>query len=84
MPNVKDPKSGQVLTMQERCQDYDKENAELMRKYELAVIPALFFPRAKRPPFLSRVAVKLIKLQGGTISLQAVDLSVQEQGQPKG
>lgn len=58
----------------ERQIAYEKEHAAILKKHELGFGHVIDFPFSRRVPILSRIALKIVSIQGGRISTRYVDL----------
>jgi len=61
------------LTFQERIQFYLKNNESLLRKYGLATSPIVSFPKRKKTPRLSKMAIWVVNKQGGSLDIKIID-----------
>lgn len=55
--------------LQERAQQYMKEDVELMKKYKITKKVVVFFPQHRKTPFLGRVALKLLLIAKGSVDV---------------
>lgn len=58
--------------LQERASSYIQEDAKLMQKYKIAKKIVVFFPFHKKPPFLGRIALKLLSWSKGEIDIRFI------------
>jgi len=58
-----------------KIKGYLKENKRLLKKYRLIVQPVIHFPTRARVPFLSKIALWIIRKQGATLDIKFDDLS---------
>lgn len=59
-----------VSSLIERATSYNKEMETLLAKYNLEMSVAFNFPNPQKTPFLSRIAIAIIRLQGGLIGVR--------------
>lgn len=62
------------MSMEERMQVYSSEHIALLNRLAIAPFQVIEFGESKKPPILSRIALKIIGLQGGHASIRFVDL----------
>lgn len=62
-------------TYQDRCKAFATADEANLKKFELARHIVAVFPRHRRVPFLSNIALKIIRAQGGVYHPQLRDLS---------
>lgn len=69
----KNTKKKSLKTVQERAEAYLK-NAEIsLKHYSLSMRPIINFPRRRKAPLVSRIAIWIITKQGGVLDLHFLD-----------
>ena len=63
-------KQNEQINLGKKAQSYMKENERLLRKYNLAIRPVINFPKSAKIPLLSRIALWLVRKQGGINDIQ--------------
>lgn len=64
-----------IKTPQERQIAYEKEHEALLKKHDLGFTQVIDFPFSRRVPILSRIALKIVAIQGGRVAIRYVDLT---------
>lgn len=65
----------EVKTPQERQVAYEKAHTALLKKHDLGFTQIVEFPFRRTVPILSRIALKIVAMQGGRVAIRYVDLT---------
>lgn len=57
----------------EKMKSYLAENGKLLEKYKMSMRLVINFPTKKSIPLLSKLAMKVVNLQGGILDIQFID-----------
>ena len=64
----------QMGNLIKKAQSYLKVNETLLRKYNLVSQPVINFPRRKKFPLASRIALWIVAKQGGQLDVRFGDI----------
>lgn len=59
-----------IKDISRRATNYLKDNEELLRKHKLIMRPVINFLKSNHVPFLSRIALWIVGMQGGKADIQ--------------
>lgn len=62
-------------TPKERQVAYEKAHEALLKKHDLGFTQIIEFPFSRKVPILSRIALKIVAMQGGRFGIRYVDLT---------
>ncbi|MCF7898839.1 MAG: hypothetical protein K9L31_02725 [Candidatus Pacebacteria bacterium] len=62
-----------IAKLQKKVDSYLKENDLLLKKKKIKPVLVINFPKRKKIPFLSKIALKIVNKQGGIIDMQFID-----------
>ena len=62
------------MTPRERQQIYESSHNKLLEDLKIGVAPVIEFPTHKKIPFLSKVALRIVTLQGGRMAQRFIEL----------
>ncbi len=61
-------------SFQERSKQFFEGQKDLISKHEISFEPVIHFPNRNKVPFLSKVAMTILKLQGGSPDVRYFDI----------
>jgi hypothetical protein len=71
---IKHPNKKEQDDMKTRIGQFIKGQDELAKKLQLNMALCINFPFRRTMPFFSRLAIKLLKSQGGIVDMRFIDL----------
>lgn len=72
------PIAKQPPTFIDRCRAYLSANEAMLARYQLRAKLVVHFPYRRRSPILSRIALRLLRIQGAILDIKFDDLIVKK------